>query len=570
MDSRRLALIVANDEYEHSGLQRLFAPAEDARALGAVLADPEIGGFTVEVVYNESAHVVQGKIEDLFVECRSNDVLLLHFSCHGLKSESGDLFFAARNTKPNRLGSTAVPADFVQRCMRTSRSRSIVLLLDCCYGGAFSQGVTVRGTSNVNVLDSFPTGRQGGGRGRAVITASSAMEYAFEDESLTDGHGRQRPSLFTAALVEGLATGEADRDDDGLISLNELYDYVFDKVREQNPNQTPSRNVDMQGELYLARSRRLRPSPLSIPQDLEAALSDRNMFTRIGAVSELRTRLTGNDLSAAAGAYDALAKTARADIHPVADPAKSALSDAVVQPAESSVNFGRVHRGSPTLHRLVQLRGPAIARYCVASTSDTWITATVTADGVDVSADASQPGAKEGQVTLRGYASTAAITVAVEIAEPEAEPEPVDQIPATTASAGAHAASPVETSDADPEAPAGPTRPEHATVAGPAWRHDPSPVAPESTRRRHIRWIFRAALLVAAIAVTLLGFAVVVGEFACHDGDSTAAAAVLCGEQLASERSPVLRAAVILGVVVIALAFAERRWGRAARRRGRR
>ena len=30
---------------------------------------------------------------------------------------------------PNRLGSTAVAADFVQRCMRDSRSRSIVLLL---------------------------------------------------------------------------------------------------------------------------------------------------------------------------------------------------------------------------------------------------------------------------------------------------------------------------------------------------------------------------------------------------------------------------------------------------------
>jgi len=53
-------------------------------------------------------------------------------------------------------------ADFVQQCMRASRSRSIVLLLDCCYGGAFSQGVTVRAAGNVNVLDSFPGGKLGG------------------------------------------------------------------------------------------------------------------------------------------------------------------------------------------------------------------------------------------------------------------------------------------------------------------------------------------------------------------------------------------------------------------------
>src|SRR6266545_4402067 len=174
MAGRREALIVANDVYEHEGLGRLRAPAADAQALASVLGDPGIGGFDVQVVRNESAHVIQGRIEDLLADRRPDDVVLLHFSCHGLKSESGELFFAARNTRPNRLGSTAVPADFVQRCIRASRSRSIVLFLDCCYGGAFSQGVTVRAAEDVNVLDSFPAGRLG--RGRAVITASSATE----------------------------------------------------------------------------------------------------------------------------------------------------------------------------------------------------------------------------------------------------------------------------------------------------------------------------------------------------------------------------------------------------------
>ena len=97
--------------------------------------------------------------------------------------------------------------------------------------------------------------------------------------------------MFTSALVEGLATGEADRDEDGWISLNELYEYVFEKVREQNPHQTPSRDVEMQGELYLARSRRRRIRPLPIPADLQAAMTDPNMFTRLGAVTELRSRL---------------------------------------------------------------------------------------------------------------------------------------------------------------------------------------------------------------------------------------------------------------------------------------
>ena len=186
MNGQRKALIIANDEYEQETLQNLLAPAADAEALRRVLGDPQIGDFAVQVVHNEPSYVIQSQIEDLFSESRPDDVLLLHFSGHGLKSESGELFFAASNTRPNRLGSTAVPADFVRRCMRDSRSHSVVLLLDCCYGGAFAQGVTVRASGDVNVLDSFPQERTGGGRGRAVITASSAMEYAFEGDQLAD------------------------------------------------------------------------------------------------------------------------------------------------------------------------------------------------------------------------------------------------------------------------------------------------------------------------------------------------------------------------------------------------
>lgn len=159
----------------------------------------------MQVVRNEPAHIIQVHIEEVFSEGRPDDVLLLHFSGHGLKSESGELFFAASNSRPNRLGSTAVSADFVQRCMRDSRSRSVVLLLDCCYGGAFAQGVTVRAAGDVNVLDSFPEGRSGG-RGRAVITASSAMEYAFEGDELGDDQ-QGRPSVFTSALSKGLPVG---------------------------------------------------------------------------------------------------------------------------------------------------------------------------------------------------------------------------------------------------------------------------------------------------------------------------------------------------------------------------
>lgn len=345
MDAARKALIVANDEYEHDGLRRLLAPSADAEALAGVLGNAEIGAFDVRVVRNEPAHVIEGHIEDMFSDSRPDDVLLLHFSCHGLKSESGELFFAARNTRPNRLASTAISADFVQHCMRASRSRTIVLLLDCCYGGAFSRGVTVRASGDVNVLDSFAGGRLGGGRGRAVITASSAMEYAFEGDELADEQS-PRPSVFTSALVEGLASGDADRDQDGLISLNELYEYVFDRVREKNPHQTPSRDVEMQGELYLARRSRPVTTPAPLPPELQEVLDNPLARVRAGAVEELEHLLHGRHAGLALAARAALEGLANDDSRMVAAAAAAALATA---PADggSAAGAGARDAGRP-------------------------------------------------------------------------------------------------------------------------------------------------------------------------------------------------------------------------------
>jgi len=57
----------------------------------------------------------------------------------------------------------------------------------------------------------------------------------------SEGAEPARRPVFTSALVEGLATGDADRDRDGLVALDELYDYIYDKVRTATPNQTPGK-----------------------------------------------------------------------------------------------------------------------------------------------------------------------------------------------------------------------------------------------------------------------------------------------------------------------------------------
>jgi hypothetical protein len=411
MAGRRRALIVANGEYDNAGLQRLSSPAADADALAEVLADRAISDFEVHVVRNETAHAVQAEIEDLCVDGRPDDVLLLHFSCHGLKDDSGGLYFAARNTRPDRLRSTAVPAQFVQQCIRQSRSRSIVLLLDCCYGGAFGQGVAVRSSGEANVLDSFR-----GGRGRAVITASNSIEYAFEGARLAEGQPAQ-PSVFTAALVEGLRTGEADRDEDGWIALGELYEYLFDRVRERNPKQTPSRDIEMQGELYLAKSRRRRIKPSPIPADLEAAIAAENPFTRLGAVAELRRRLGSDTLPVALGAFEALKTMASTDIQHVAAAASAAQSEVTVRADPPEVRFT-----GEGVTRRIRLLGPPVARACTFEASPGWIAVREVPDGAEVTVTPG-PEPRRGRVVVTGPTGETVVAVEAAATQPHV-PEP--------------------------------------------------------------------------------------------------------------------------------------------------
>ncbi|MFI8895698.1 caspase domain-containing protein [Streptomyces paradoxus] len=419
MTDSRHALIIANDRYTDQGLKKLRAPAQDAAALEKVLHDPQIGDFEVEVVHNASADLMRRRIQRFFNERRRADTLLLHFSCHGLKSESGELYFAASDTEPPLLAATAVPSQFVRSCMSVTRAGRTVLFLDCCYGGAFSRGsASVRASGDVNVLESFAKDDPASGRGWAVITASDSMEYAFEGNQLADDSSAPKPSVFTHAVVEGLETGEADLDADGKVSLDDLYEYVYRQVQEQNPHQTPKKAAELHGELHLAHSRlgRIKIVALPSPPSLRTALNSDEVLTRQGAVLELQKRLQHRELPLAEGARQHLEEVARNDIQQIAVMASDALSMIRLAPSPDHLDFGLLETGSPPRKQSVTMHGPPLARHCVAQPKQSWLRVDPTADGLEVHVDTATEGRLSGDIVLKGVADESVIHVEAEVA----------------------------------------------------------------------------------------------------------------------------------------------------------
>ena len=56
---------------------------------------------------------------------------------------------------------------------------------------------------------------EGVGIGRVILTATDATQYAWEGDQII---GDAQNSLFTHFLIDGLNTGAADRDNDGVVT----------------------------------------------------------------------------------------------------------------------------------------------------------------------------------------------------------------------------------------------------------------------------------------------------------------------------------------------------------------
>lgn len=221
----KVALLIGVGEYGN-GLSSLPAAPKDVEAMREVLENIEIGGFDqVTPLINPERQAMEEAIYRLFANRKKDDLLLLFFSGHGVKDDSGNLYLAAHNTRKEQealVQPTAVAASYIQNIMSNSRSKRQVVILDCCFSGAFAEGMKAKAD------DSVPVKQQLGGEGRAVLTSSTSTQYSFEHEGFD-------LSVYTHFLVEGLKTGIADRDEDGAVSVDELHEYASEKVQETAP-----------------------------------------------------------------------------------------------------------------------------------------------------------------------------------------------------------------------------------------------------------------------------------------------------------------------------------------------
>jgi hypothetical protein len=184
------ASLIGNSTYpadEHN-LQTLKGPVKDITVLNRALADPVTGLFAdtdvtlLPEVTSARAIRAMGRF---FGDAARDDVLLFYFSGHGKLDQVGRLHLCMQDTESTALLATAVSSARISEFADASHARNVVIVLDCCFSGAFRGG---------------ELGDAVAGPGRYVMTSCRGTQLA------NDATVENSTSHFTQSLVDGLTS----------------------------------------------------------------------------------------------------------------------------------------------------------------------------------------------------------------------------------------------------------------------------------------------------------------------------------------------------------------------------
>ncbi len=357
---------MATTRYADPQLGQLRAPARDAEDLAAVLGDAGIGGFAVTTVIDQGEANVRREVARFLLGRDTDELVVVYLSCHGVLDSRGRLYFAVADTETATISATGVESAWLMARLDECRARRRILILDCCFSGAFDQG----GKGPIDMeLERRVAGQS---RGLAVLTASRASEYSFEGKPLPGQS--EAGSVFTTGLVEGLRTGAADVDGDGYVSLDEAYEFAYEHVRARNADQTPQRWL-YGGEgasILMARNAGgIQISPTALPEYLTASLESPDPGVRLGGVAALAKWLSDPEPGRALAAHNALEDIAETDSPAVAKVARTHLANSpeflLEEPPIIQDASGRGHALPPAGRNLGSLIAAGVGGIVVAT-----------------------------------------------------------------------------------------------------------------------------------------------------------------------------------------------------------
>jgi hypothetical protein len=230
---RRRALLIGTESYADSRFPPLPSVAADTWLLEQVLKHRQIGDFwPVRRVADLTTAQLIEEIAQFLNECEEDELAFLYLSGHGVRlaDQTGEFYFVTADTDGERLAETALRAGKVNDLLEDCVALQKIVMIDCCYSGGFAVGFRTADTADRVTKGAATTAEQAvlESSGVYVLSSSRAGQQSFGGEVTADGI---QPSLYTAEVVEALRTGKAGLDGSGLVAVDDLFNYVNDRMR---------------------------------------------------------------------------------------------------------------------------------------------------------------------------------------------------------------------------------------------------------------------------------------------------------------------------------------------------
>lgn len=243
----RWAFLVGVNTYNDPNFGRLKFCISDVLALEERL---KALNYTVVCLHDQLGHGnqrfpsrdnIEAELIKLCQMVEPNDLLLVHFACHGKLFHEKPLLIV-NNTRSQTLEKTGLPLEEVKQHMRSSQARRLVLTLDACHMG-------VETGRDINDDPQFIHNAYDLAEGFALIAASTAQQKAQESNDKKFG-------VFTYYLLEALS-GKADRGSKRFVSVDDIKTYVLDSLKRWSIKnggiiQEPTASIEGFGDIILA------------------------------------------------------------------------------------------------------------------------------------------------------------------------------------------------------------------------------------------------------------------------------------------------------------------------------
>jgi len=249
---RRWAIVIGVARYKFSGMGVADLPHadSDAEAVRDFLRSP-VGGSLDEkhlrYLINEDATLVNIRqaLIDFAAQAGPEDLVLVYYSGYGQQSllPTGGGLLLAHDSNPRALETTSFPLEELRSAFEVQlKGRRFLFIMDSSRGAPIAPGLSAKIT---NFIAPYLI--------KAIEGAGRSVLLSGKTGSLSVGGEWSGCNLYTHFLLEGLK-GAADANGDGTVTLDELNDYLFNKVQEaSNRRQTPTSRV-AKGEAGVALS----------------------------------------------------------------------------------------------------------------------------------------------------------------------------------------------------------------------------------------------------------------------------------------------------------------------------